>query len=62
MMLVYIMLESYIFRQISTKLLPKIKSSIDKRLSSTISKQDFNQKVGQIFAYLGLYIDLSLKM
>jgi len=27
MILVYIMLESYIFRQISAKLLPKIKSS-----------------------------------
>jgi len=54
----FIMLGSYIFKHITAKLLPKTKSStIDrgdlvlewtvycKRLSSTISKQDFNQNV-----------------
>jgi len=52
---VYI-LQSYIFRQISAKFLPKTKNSsivetsfkngqFCKRLSSDISKQDFNQNV-----------------
>jgi len=56
MMLVYTVLESYIFRQICAKLLPKTKSStivetkfwdgeFSKRLFSTISEQDFNQNV-----------------
>ena len=53
------MLESYIFRQISAKFLPKTKSStivetlfwdvqFCKRLFSTISKHDFSQNVGLV--------------
>jgi len=68
MMLVYIMLESEIFRQISAKLLPKTKSStivetyfwdgkFSKRLFSTVSEQDFNQNVGEVAysIYLAVY-------
>ena len=59
MVLVYIMLESEIFRQISEKLFAKDKKQhycgdlvlgweFSKRLFSTISDQDFNQNVGEV--------------
>ena len=67
-MLLYIMLESYIFRHISPNLLPKTKIStiletqfwdgeLSKRLFSTISEQDFNQNVGEVAysIYLAIY-------
>jgi len=62
------MLESKIFRQISAKLFPKTKKqhscgdvvlgwAVWKRLSSTISEQDFNQTVGEVAysIYLAVY-------
>jgi len=68
MMLVYTMLESEIFRQISAKLLPKTNSStivetsfwdgeFSKRLFSTIREQDFHQNVGEVACsiYLAVY-------
>jgi len=68
MMLVYIMLESYIFKQISAKLLPKTKSStsvetqfwdgeFSKRMFTTFSEQDFNQNLGEVASsvYLAVY-------
>jgi len=68
MMLVYIMLERCIFRQISANLLPKTKSStivetkfwdgeFSKRLFSTFSEQDFNQNIGEVAysIYLAVY-------
>jgi len=55
----FIVLENYIFRQISAKFLQKTKSStivetyfydgqFCKRLSSTISEQDFNQNIREV--------------
>jgi len=45
------MLASYLFRQISAKLLAETKSS------TTISEQDFNQNVGEVACsvYLAVY-------
>jgi len=61
-------LESYIFRQTSAKLLPKTKKQhycgdlvleweFSKRLLSTINEQDFNQNVGEVACsiYLSVY-------
>jgi len=59
MVLVYIMLESEIFRQISKKFFAKDKKwhycedlvlgwEFSKRLFSTITDQDFNKNVGEV--------------
>jgi len=64
------MLESYIFRQMSAKLLSKTKAApllrlsfrlgqFCKSLSATISKEDLSQSVGELITWL--YIDLQLK-